>query len=111
MTKWITILAIASIFMIGSANAQKVNVSWYGPGFHGKKTASGKTFNQWAYTAAHPSLPFGTRLQLTHKGRSIIVTVNDRGPFVRGRQLDISKGAARALHCPGVCRMDMKIIG
>ena len=63
----------------------------------GSRTASGQRFNQEAMTAAHRSLPFGTKLRVTHGGRSVIVTINDRGPFVRGRVLDLSTGAARAI--------------
>jgi rare lipoprotein A len=63
----------------------------------GSKTASGQRFNQNAMTAAHKSLPFGTKLRVTHGGRSVVVTINDRGPFVRGRVLDLSTGAARAI--------------
>lgn len=63
----------------------------------GNKTASGARFNQNAMTAAHRSLPFGTKLRVTHGGRSVVVTVNDRGPFIRGRVLDLSKGAASAI--------------
>jgi rare lipoprotein A len=63
----------------------------------GSKTASGQHFNQNAMTAAHRTLPFGTRLRVTHGDRSVVVTINDRGPFVRGRVLDLSTGAARAI--------------
>ena len=63
----------------------------------GSKTASGQRFNQSAMTAAHRSLPFGTKLRVTHAGRSVVVTINDRGPFIRGRVLDLSKGAASAV--------------
>jgi rare lipoprotein A len=63
----------------------------------GSKTASGQRFNQNAMTCAHRSLPFGTKLRVTHGGRSVIVTVNDRGPFIRGRVLDLSTAAARAV--------------
>jgi rare lipoprotein A len=67
----------------------------------GSKTASGQRFNQNAMTAAHRSLPFGTKLRVTHGGRSVIVTINDRGPFIRGRVLDLSTGAARAVGLTG----------
>jgi rare lipoprotein A len=67
----------------------------------GSKTASGQRFNQNAMTAAHRSLPFGTKLRVTHGGHSVIVTINDRGPFVRGRVLDLSTGAARAIGLTG----------
>ena len=63
----------------------------------GHQTASGQRFNENAMTAAHRSLPFGTKLRVTHKGRSVIVTINDRGPFIKGRVLDLSTGAARAV--------------
>jgi rare lipoprotein A len=63
----------------------------------GSKTASGQRFNQEAMTAAHRSLPFGTKLRVTHRGQSVVVTVNDRGPFIKGRVIDLSKGAARAI--------------
>ena len=67
----------------------------------GSKTASGQRFNQNAMTAAHRSLPFGTKLRVTHGGSSVVVTINDRGPFVRGRVLDLSTGAARAIGLTG----------
>ena len=63
----------------------------------GSKTASGQRFDQNAMTAAHRSLPFGTKLRVTHNGRSVVVTINDRGPFIKGRVLDLSTGAARAV--------------
>lgn len=61
------------------------------------KTASGQKFSEHAMTAAHLTLPFGTRLKVTHEGRSVVVTVNDRGPYIKGRVLDLSAGAARAI--------------
>ncbi len=73
--------------------------SWYGKRFHGRRTASGERFNMYALTAAHPSLPFGTRLRVRHveSGREVEVRVNDRGPHVGGRILDLSQAAAQAL--------------
>ncbi|MEL7034823.1 MAG: septal ring lytic transglycosylase RlpA family protein [Cyanobacteria bacterium J06592_8] len=70
--------------------------SWYGPGFHGNLTANGERFNQYAMTAAHRSLPFGTMVRVTNtnNGRSVVVRINDRGPFIRGRIIDLSIGAA-----------------
>jgi peptidoglycan lytic transglycosylase len=78
----------------------------------GSKTASGQRFNQNAMTAAHRSLPFGTKLRVTHGGRSVIVTINDRGPFIRGRVLDLSTGAARAigLTSAGVGRVVAEVV-
>ena len=77
--------------------------SWYGPGFHGKKTANGERYNQYAMTAAHKILPLGTKVRVTHlgNGRSIIVRVNDRGPFVDDRVIDLSRSAATASAAPG----------
>ena len=74
--------------------------SYYG-NESGSRTASGQRFNQSAMTAAHRSLPFGTKLRVTHGGQSVVVTINDRGPFVRGRVLDLSTGAARAIGLTG----------
>ncbi|HBB30702.1 MAG TPA: septal ring lytic transglycosylase RlpA family protein [Cyanobacteria bacterium UBA8803] len=73
--------------------------SWYGPGFHGNRSASGEIYNQNAMTAAHRSLPFGTNVQVTNlnNGRSVVVRINDRGPYVRGRVIDLSAAAARTL--------------
>ncbi len=77
----------------------RATVSWYGPGFHGKLTASGERYDMHAMTCAHKKLPFGTRLRLVNRddGSSATVTVNDRGPFVRGRDIDLSKAAAQRL--------------
>ncbi|QDW38993.1 septal ring lytic transglycosylase RlpA family protein [Bradyrhizobium sp. KBS0727] len=74
--------------------------SYYGTE-SGSRTASGQRFNQNAMTAAHRSLPFGTRLRVTYRGQSVVVTVNDRGPFLRSRILDLSTGAARAIGLTG----------
>ena len=90
--------------------------SWYGPGFHGKKTASGETYNQSAMTAAHKLLPLGTKVRVTHlgNGRSLIVRVNDRGPFVDDRVIDLSRAAATHLDIVGkgtarvrICSLDV----
>ena len=73
--------------------------SWYGPGFHGNLTANGERFNQEAMTAAHPSLPMGTQVRVTSldTGRTVIVRINDRGPYAGDRILDLSAGAARVI--------------
>lgn len=75
------------------------NASWYGDGYHGKRTASGQTFDMNALTAAHPSLPFGSRIRVTNlkNGRSVVLTVTDRGPFTGGRIVDVSRRAAQKL--------------
>lgn len=84
----------------GSGRGFSGMASFYG-NESGSKTASGARFNQNAMTCAHRSLPFGTKLRVTHRGQSVVVTVNDRGPFVRGRVLDLSTGAARAIGLTG----------
>lgn len=73
--------------------------SWYGPGFHGARTASGERFDQFAMTAAHKTLPFGTLVRVTNlnNGRSVLVRINDRGPFTPGRTIDLSRGAAEVI--------------
>jgi rare lipoprotein A len=84
----------------GSGRSFAGMASFYG-NEAGSRTASGQRFNQNALTCAHRSLPFGTKLRVTHGDRSVIVTVNDRGPFVRGRVLDLSTAAARAVGITG----------
>lgn len=81
------------------SNPKDAKVTWYGPGFHGRMTASGAVFDQEKFTAAHRTLPFGTILRVTNKanGKSVIITVTDRGPGHYSLELDLSKGAARAL--------------
>jgi rare lipoprotein A len=86
-----------SVNRIESLRAKLASVaSWYGPGFHGRRTANGEVFNQHAMTAAHKSLPFGTKVKVTNlnNGRSVIVRVNDDGPHIPGRVIDLSQGAA-----------------
>ena len=81
------------------AEAQSGRASWYGPGFQGRRTANGERFNTHALTAAHRRLPFGTRVRVTNtsNGRSVVVRINDRGPFIKGRVIDLSKAAAKQL--------------
>jgi len=76
----------------------------------GSKTASGQRLNANAMTAAHRSLPFGTRVRVTHRDRSVVVTINDRGPFVRGRVLDLTTGAARALGFRGLGKVTAEVL-
>lgn len=83
----------------GSRASGHAVASWYGPGFHGKPTASGELYDMYALTCAHKTLPFGTRLRVTNpdNGRSAEVVVNDRGPFVDGRDIDLSYAAAKKI--------------
>lgn len=89
--------------------------SWYGPGFHGRRTANGEIFNQNALTAAHPSLKFGTRVKVTNlnNNRSVVVRINDRGPYAGGRVIDLSAAAARSLKMikSGVAPVRVNILG
>jgi rare lipoprotein A len=71
--------------------------SWYGPGFHGRLTAGGLPYDQYGMTCAHRTLPLGTVLEVQHNGRTVIVRVCDRGPYVAGRDLDLSLAAAKRL--------------
>ena len=86
--------------------------SWYGPRFHGKKTASGKRFNQYALTAAHRRLPLGTRVKVTNlsNGKTVKVKINDRGPYHRGRIIDLSRAAAQRLSMGGVARVSIEVL-
>jgi rare lipoprotein A len=93
----------------GSGRSFSGVASYYG-NESGSRTASGQRFNQNAMTCAHRSLPFGTRLRVTHGDRSVVVTVNDRGPFVRGRVLDLSTGAARAIGLGGTGRVVAEVL-
>jgi rare lipoprotein A len=82
---------------------QRGSASWYGPSFHGRRTANGERYDMHALTAAHPSLPFGTLLTVRNadNGREVVVRVNDRGPYSRGRILDVSYEAANRLGMVG----------
>jgi rare lipoprotein A len=85
--------------MTAPSSAAIGSASWYGPGFHGKKTASGDIFDEGKFTAAHKTLPLGSWVRVTHlnNGKSVEVLINDRGPYVDGRMIDLSHAAARHL--------------
>ena len=85
--------------------------SWYGPGFQGRKTASGERFDTHEMTAAHKTLPFGTMLKVTNldNGVTVIVKVNDRGPYVRGRIIDLSNAAKNELQMGGTANVKIEI--
>jgi rare lipoprotein A len=84
--------------------------SWYGPGFNGKPTASGQVYNQDDFTCASRTLAFGTWLALSRDGKRIVVVVTDRGPYVSGRDLDLSKAAADALGFSGVESVQVEVV-
>nr|WP_319421704.1 septal ring lytic transglycosylase RlpA family protein [Pleurocapsa sp. FMAR1] len=97
------------------ANAFNGNASWYGPGFDGNMTANGETYDQNALTAAHPTLAFGTRVKVTNlnNDRSVIVKINDRGPYAEGRVIDLSAAAAQSLDMihSGVAPVEVTVLG
>jgi rare lipoprotein A len=99
----------------GRGTVQEGIASWYGPGYHGNKTASGERFDQEALTAAHQYWAFGTRVKVTllSTGKSVVVRINDRFPGHKGRIIDLSKGAARAIGLlgPGTGRVRLEIVG
>lgn len=88
--------------------------SWYGPRFHGRKTSSGEKYDMYKLTAAHKTLPLNTRIRVinTDNGESVVLRINDRGPYVHGRMLDLSLGAANALGMrnAGVTNVKMEIL-
>ena len=97
---FIGIFLLAAILAFGSEEGL---ASWYGGKFQGRRTASGETFDTYQFTAAHPSLPFGTLVKVTNleNGKSTTVRINDRGPFVPGRIIDLSMAAASAIGLAG----------
>jgi len=108
------ITLLTGLFLFVSP-AHSTIASWYdcakpGECSRSKRTANGEKFNPNALTAAHKTLPFGTKVKVTHKGRSVIVRINDRGPFIKGRHIDLSRAAARKIGCHGVCKVTMKVI-
>ena len=99
----------------GAGTSVEGMASWYGPGYHGKATASGEIFNQNELTAAHPYWAFGTRVKVTllSTGRSVVVEVNDRFGGHKGRVIDLSKGAAERIGLigPGIGQVRLEIVG
>ncbi len=100
-----------------SKNGERIEygkASWYGKKFHGRKTASGERYNMNKMTAAHKTLPFGTKVRVTtmDNGKSVVVRINDRGPFVAGRIIDLSRAAAKKIDMisAGVAFVKVEII-
>ncbi len=97
-----------------SGNVQKGLASWYGPDFHGKLTSNREIYNMHALTAAHKTLPFGVYVRVTNlnNGKSIVVRINDRGPFIKGRIIDLSYAAAKklGLDISGVAPVKIKVL-
>jgi len=103
----VTALLTDSYYEVGIA-------SWYGPGFHGKRTASGEIYDMYGISAAHKTLPFGTIVKVVdlETQRSVVVRINDRGPFIEGRIIDLSYGAALELGMvrKGLAKVGLKIL-
>lgn len=109
MKSFKTTLAIGILVLSTTANAGIA--SWYGPNFHGKRTASGAIYNMWALTAAHKTLPFGSKVKVTNvaNGKSVVLKITDRGPYAHGRVIDISKKANVKLEC-NLCEVKIKVL-
>ncbi len=118
MKSFLRMLLVAGVFALslvafqGEARAESLVSSWYGPGFGGAVTASGEVYNYGDYTAAHPYLPLGTELLVSYGGESVVVTVNDRGPYVGWRDLDLSQAAAEeiGLTAAGADVVDVQVL-
>lgn len=100
---WVLLLVVIGTV---ASHAETMVASYYGAE-SGKRTASGERFNPLGLTCAHRSLPFGTKLRVCRGERCVVVRVNDRGPFVAGRSLDLAQGAARVIGLPGVGRVEV----
>ena len=105
-------LALAAAVPLEAGAAQVGKASWYGPGLHGNKTASGERFNPQRLTAAHRRLPLGTQARVTNlkNGKTVTVTINDRGPHHGGRIIDLSRAAAQQLSMDGVARVRLEVL-
>ena len=106
-----TLGAVGAVLLAVSSPATAAGTmlaSWYGPGFHGRLTANGEVYDEMGPTAAHKTLPFGTRLRVCYQGCTT-VRINDRGPFIGARELDLSRGAAEAIGLiePGVANIEV----
>jgi len=106
-------MALLSLALVCLTSAAQAEIAtYYGREFAGHRTASGERFNPAGMTAAHRTLRFGTRVRVTnsHNGRSVVVRINDRGPFVNGYAIDLSSGAARAIGMSGTGHVRMEVI-
>ncbi|MFQ6117569.1 MAG: septal ring lytic transglycosylase RlpA family protein [Candidatus Bipolaricaulia bacterium] len=109
------VLALGLVAALVANSYYEVGIaSWYGPGFHGNRTANGETYDMYAMTAAHKTLPFGTIVKVVdlETQRSVIVRINDRGPFIKGRIIDLSYAAALELGMvrKGITKVGLKIV-
>jgi rare lipoprotein A len=111
--KAVILAAVTPVAVIGSARAESGIASHYSTRELGTKTASGRALHDGALTAAHRTLPFGSRVRVTNhaNGRSIVVTITDRGPFTRGRVIDLTTSGAQALGFSGLARVSLVRVG
>ena len=95
----VTLVGLIVLYQVAGPYYEVGIASWYGPGFHGNLTANGEVYDMYGISAAHKTLPFGTIVKVIEieTGRSVVVRINDRGPFIEGRIIDLSKGAAERL--------------
>lgn len=100
------------MFSTSSFSEQTGVASYYGPGFHGKRSADGSVFNMHKLTAAHKTIKFGKRVMVTNlkNNKSVVVLITDRGPHVKGRIIDLSFAAKKAIDMGGVARVQIKVL-
>ncbi len=105
-------LLITSLALVSISPASAGIASWYGDKFHGKSTASGEKFNMHGLTAAHRTLTFGSKVKVTNQrnGKSTVVCINDRGPHVKGRVIDLSKAAAKEIGMAGLTKVTLEVL-
>lgn len=100
---------------VATGDVERGVASWYGPGFHGRDTASGEPYDMHELTAAHRTLPFGTVVEVRNLANGLVtqVRINDRGPFAKNRIIDLSNAAAKAIEMigPGTARVELRIVG
>lgn len=114
------VIKVGQVLTVAGSSAVEATVSasfeglaaWYGPRFHGRRTASGEPYDMYAFTAAHRSLPFGTRVRVTNpgSGQSVVVRINDRGPFTPGFIIDLSYAAAQRIGLRGSKRVRLEVL-
>ncbi len=121
MKEWIlyvgasVVLIVAALLMASSGPYYEMGIaSWYGPGFDGNLTANGEVYDMYGVSAAHKTLPFGTVVEVVEldTGNSVVVRINDRGPFIEGRIIDLSRGAAEELGIinKGITEVGLRIL-
>ncbi len=110
----VTLIGLVLLYQVAGPYYEVGIASWYGPGFDGNLTANGEVYDMNGISAAHKTLPFGTIVRVVEfsTGKSIIVRINDRGPFIEGRIIDLSKGAAKELGIidKGITKVGLRII-